>query len=164
MFTRKIVLKTLGLLIAVAVLLALLPGEKVMAEFSPDFYFHTTGNGTAEWVDYAPGFGDHSVKLSWTGSESSTNVVFTVPDDLKVKDLDSWDYWFKTPTMEGVSNPTSYAPTISFYLDTELENDEGKDYDTRVIIWPESPHVILDTWVNFQSTTSLSYKIWRGGA
>ncbi len=116
---------------------------------------YTIGDGTTEWVNTTQAVGGSSLKLYWPKPGSNyAGVRITGLGDPTVEGFLGWSYW--------ANAPQSYTPTFTISLDTALDNYTGQDYDTNVVIWPSNSGA-PDTWINFQSSSSLPYTIWWNG-
>lgn len=116
---------------------------------------YTIGTGTTQWVTTTAAVGSSSLELYWPKPGSNyAGVRITDLGDPTVSNFAGWSYW--------ANAPQSYIPTFTISLDTPRANYAGQDYDTNIVVWPSnSGHG--DTWIDFQSSSSLPYTIWWNG-
>lgn len=115
----------------------------------------TIGDGTTSWTSATSAVGSSSLELYWP--KPGSNYAGVRIHDLgapTVSEFNNWSYW--------ANAPESYVPTFAFSLDTPLADYAGQDYDTNIIIWPRNTGQ-SDTWLQFDSSQSLPYTIWRNG-
>ena len=116
---------------------------------------YTIGTGTTQWVTTTAAVGSSSLELYWPKPGSNyAGVRITDLGDPTVSNFAGWSYW--------ANAPQSYIPTFTISLDTALDNYAGRDYDTNIVIWPSNSG-LGDTWIEFQSSSSLPYTIWWQG-
>ena len=125
---------------------------------NPDISLGSTYEGVAEWTTETEAIGDYSVKLTWPEPYRDEDdnyivprayVTINIPEGMTIEEITGWSYW--------ANAPEDYLPNLTFYVDTELENYEGKDYDTTITAWPENDPPNADVWFQSDETTIGDY-------
>ncbi len=129
----------------------------------------STYEGVASWTTEtaAPGGDGVSAKLYWPAPYNDDEDNYITPrawisvdvPDTTVGNINSWDYWSKAPE--------NYCVNLTFYVDTEAENYEGRDYDMTITALPENDPPLADVWMNVDQGTiggyDGAYICWANG-